>query len=80
MTALDDLGTLRRAIEQFERADAECARLAQPDDHGSGERTARLAALGAWEAARLRALDVLEVATGSRDVDWARALLARGQR
>lgn len=37
---------------------AEIERLSRPDDHGSGERTARLAGLAAWEAEaeRLRSL------------------------
>jgi hypothetical protein len=49
----------RAALRARHRAAlAEVARLSVPDDHGSGERTARLAGLAAWEAetARLRAL------------------------
>lgn len=49
----------RAAIEgRYRAALAEVARLSVPDDHGSGERTARLAGLAAWEAEaeRLRAL------------------------
>lgn len=43
---------------QLRHALAEIERLSRPDDHGSGERTARLAGLGAWEAEaeRLRRL------------------------
>lgn len=42
---------LRFALEEVER-------LETPDDHGSGERTARLAGLASWQAEveRLRAL------------------------
>ncbi len=68
-----DIEAARAALGAFDRAEAECLRLARPDDHGSGERTARLAALGAWEAARERALDALEVACGTRDPAEARA-------
>ena len=75
MTASRDIDGLRVALEAYGHAEAECARLTQPDDHGSGERTARLAALGAWEAARMRALEVIEAAAGTRDLDAARALL-----
>jgi hypothetical protein len=70
-----DIETLRVAVDAYDRADAECVRLAAPDDHGSGERTARLAGLAAWEAARLRALDAIEVAAGTRDVAAVRALI-----
>ena len=73
MNAPRDIEAARAALAAFDRAEAECVRLAQPDDHGSGERTARLAALGAWEAARARALDALEAAGGTRDPDVARA-------
>lgn len=66
---------MRAALEAYDRADAECVRLVRPDDHGSGERTARLAVLAAWEAARVRALDAIEVATGTRDLAAARALI-----
>ena len=59
------------ALAALDRAEAECARLTQPDDHGSGERTARLAALAAWEIARARALDALEAASGTRDPNEA---------
>lgn len=67
-----DIEAARAALAAFDRAEAECVRLTRPDDHGSGERTARLAALGAWEAARERALDALEVACGTRDPAEAR--------
>ncbi len=67
MSAPRDIEAVRAALAAFDQAEAECARLARPDDHGSGERTARLAALGAWEAARERALDALEAACGTRD-------------
>lgn len=80
MTGSPDLDAARAAVADFDRADAECARLAWPDDHGSGERTARLAALAAWEAARERALDIIEATTGSRDVDGARAMIAAERR
>ncbi len=75
MTSPRDIEAIRAALDAYDRADAECARLAHPDDHGSGERTARLAGLAAWEAARVRALDALEVAAGTRDLAVARALI-----
>ncbi|RJQ09658.1 MAG: hypothetical protein C4558_05940 [Dehalococcoidia bacterium] len=70
---------IRAALVAFDQTDAECVRLTRPDDHGSGERTARLAVLGAWEAARERALDALEAACGTRDPAEARAGLDRWQ-
>ncbi len=75
MTSPPDIEAIRAALDAYDRADAECVRLAQPDDHGSGERTARLAGLAAWEAARVRALDALELAAGTRDLAVARALI-----
>lgn len=73
MTASRDVEAICAALAAFDRAEAECARLRQPDDHGSGERTARLATLAAWEAARERALDALEASCGKRDPAEARA-------
>lgn len=70
-----DLPALRAAIEAYQQADAECARLTTPDDHGSGERTARMSALSAWEAARARALDAIEGIAGTRDLGVARRML-----
>lgn len=49
----------RTALEERYRAAlSEAERLSTPDDHGTGERTARLAGLALWqaEAARLRGL------------------------
>ena len=49
----------RAALEERYRAALdEVERLATPDDHGTGERTARLAGLALWqaEAERLRGL------------------------
>ncbi|MBM4410819.1 MAG: hypothetical protein FJ037_05795 [Chloroflexi bacterium] len=74
-----DIEAARAALAAFDRAEAECARFERPDDHGSGERTARLAALGAWEVARERALDALEAACGTRDPAEARAGLGGSQ-
>lgn len=46
----DAAAEARRAlIAEIDHAAAEIARLSHPDDRGSGERTARLASLGAWE-------------------------------
>lgn len=44
--------------ERYRAALAEVERLSTPDDHGTGERTARLAGLALWqlEAERLRGL------------------------
>ncbi|TAJ19823.1 MAG: hypothetical protein EPO65_05650 [Dehalococcoidia bacterium] len=66
---------MRAAIEAYQHAEAECIRLTAPDDHGSGERTARLSALSAWEAARGRALDAIEAIAGTRDLDLARRMV-----
>lgn len=73
MTARD-LPALRAAIEAYRQADAECARLTTPDDHGSGERTARLSALSAWEVAKGRALDAIEAIADTRDLGTARRM------
>jgi hypothetical protein len=42
---------LDEARARYQHAATEVARLSRADDHGSGERTARLASLGAWETA-----------------------------
>ncbi len=78
MTAARHTEAIRAALTAFDRAEAECAHLRQPDDHGSGERTARLATLAAWEAARERALDDLEASCGKRDPAEARSALDAG--
>ncbi len=78
MTVPRDIEAVRAALAAFDRAEAECARLRLPDDHGSGERTARLAMLAAWGAARERALDDLETSYGMRDPVGARAALDAG--
>jgi hypothetical protein len=51
-------GSLRVLRQQLDAARREIERLSIVDDHGSGERTARLAGLSAWqiEAARLEQL------------------------
>jgi len=69
------LDAARAALAAFAQAEAECALLATPADYGAGERTARLATLAAWEAARERALDALEAACGTRDPAVALASL-----
>lgn len=43
----------------------EVERLAAPDDHGSGERTARLANLAAWEVEVASALETWRALTGA---------------
>ncbi len=65
-----DLAALIRRIDE---AATQLAQLAVEDDRGSGERTARLGNLAAWQAERERLLDALEAATGVRDVEVARA-------
>ena len=55
----DDRSTAKAELRaRLALALAEIERLSRPDDHGSGERTARLAGLAAWEAEaeRLRVL------------------------
>lgn len=68
---------LRALIEDYDRATVEVARLSRPDDLGSGERTARLSSLGAWEFRQSRILDQLEALTGTRDIEAVRVRLAR---
>lgn len=75
MIPLTSIEAARQALAVFDEAEAECVRLARPDDHGSGERTARLAMMAAWEVARARALDALEAACGTREVEVVRAAL-----
>ena len=50
---------------RYREALSEIARLAIPDDHGAGMRTARLAGLGAWEAEAERLRRGLEQLTGA---------------
>lgn len=49
---------------RYREALSEMARLAVPDDHGAGMRTARLAGLGAWEVEAGRLRRELERLTG----------------
>jgi len=63
---MSDEARLTEVQERYRRARDEVARLSQPDDHGSGERTARLAALGAWELALDAARREVEALTGRR--------------
>lgn len=67
---------LRALIEEHDRAAAEIARLSRPDDLGSGERTARLSSLGAWEFQRTRVLERIAALTGDEEIEAARARLA----
>jgi len=49
---------------RYREARSEMTRLAIPDDHGAGMRTARLAGLGAWEVEAGRLRRELEHLTG----------------
>jgi hypothetical protein len=69
---------LRALIEEHDRAAAEIARLSRPDDLGSGERTARLSSLGAWEFQQARVLQRIAALTGDEEIEAARARLTRG--
>ncbi|MGE3855881.1 MAG: hypothetical protein AB7G21_02850 [Dehalococcoidia bacterium] len=71
------IDALRGLIEDYDRAAAEVARLSRPDDLGSGERTARLSSLGAWEFQQSRILDHIEALTGMRDIEAARVRLTQ---
>lgn len=64
---------LAELIRRVDEASAQLARLTVADDHGSGERTARLGNLAAWQAERERLLDALAAVAGTRDVEAARA-------
>ena len=70
-----DLDALRALLDDYDRAAAEVARLSRPDDLGSGERTARMSTLGAWEIQQMKCLDQIAALTGDADVEHARALL-----
>lgn len=71
-----DLDALRVLLDDYDRAAAEVARLSRPDDLGSGERTARMSTLGAWEIQQAKCLERIASLTGDSDVEHARALLA----
>lgn len=73
--APQDAAALRTLVEEFDRAAAEIERLSRPDDLGSGERTARMSSLGAWEFQQTRVLERIEALTGDRDIEAARAHL-----
>ncbi|MDP2327978.1 MAG: hypothetical protein Q8M79_07810 [Dehalococcoidia bacterium] len=51
-------------LAQYRGALQEVARLSIADDHGSGERTARLAGLAAWQAEAERLRGLIEAAGG----------------
>lgn len=70
-----DLDALRTLLDDYDRAAAEMARLSRPDDLGSGERTARMSTLGAWEIQQAKCLDQIAALTGDADFEHARALL-----
>lgn len=70
-----DLDVLRALLDDYDRATAEVTRLSRPDDLGSGERTARMSTLGAWEIQQAKSLDRIVALTGNTDVERARALL-----
>ena len=72
-----DLEALRALLQDYDRAAAEVACLSRPDDRGSGERTARLSSLGAWEFQLAKVEERLVALTGDRDVEAARARLGQ---
>ncbi len=63
-------------IARYRQAQAEMRRLSVPDDHGAGERTARLSGLGAWEIEAERVRREIERLTGA---PWPPGSQARGQ-
>lgn len=69
------LDVLRALVGEYDHATLEIARLSRPDDLGSGERTARLSSLGAWEFQQSRLIERIAALTGDRDVEAARARL-----
>jgi hypothetical protein len=71
------LVSLRGLIVDYDHAVVEIARLSRGDDLGSGERTARLSSLGAWEThqARLAA----RIAAVAGDVTHARAIVKEAE-
>ncbi|MDA0302556.1 MAG: hypothetical protein O2822_08520 [Chloroflexi bacterium] len=71
------LDVLRVLIEDYDRAGAEIARLSRPDDLGSGERTARLSSLGAWEFQQARILERIVALTGDAEIEATRARLVQ---
>ncbi len=70
-----DLEALRALIADVDRATHEIARLSHEDDRGSGERTARMSSLGAWETNRARLLERIETMAGGADLDAVRTML-----
>lgn len=62
------------AKARYRRALDEVARLSRVDDHGSGERTARLAMLGSWEVALESARAEIERLTGQPWPDQSETL------
>ncbi len=70
-----DIDALRALLDDYDRAAAEVVRLSRPDDLGSGERTARMSTLGAWEIQQAKCLERIAALTGDTDVEHARALL-----
>ncbi len=76
--APEDAAALRTLVEDYVRAAVEVERLSKPDDLGSGERTARMSSLGAWEFQQTRILERIEALTGDTDIEAARARLAGG--
>ena len=77
-----DRAALRGLLGDYDRAAAEVTRLSRPDDLGSGERTARLSSLGAWEMQQARIVERIAALAGGApgapyapDFDRLRALL-----
>ena len=75
-----DTAAVRALLDEYDRAAAEVARLSLSDDLGSGERTARLSSLSAWEIQRERIADRIAALTGdavrgASDIDRLRALV-----
>jgi hypothetical protein len=69
------LDALRTLVGDYDHAAEEVARLSRPDDLGSGERTARMSSLSAWEFRQSRLLEQMAALTGDEDVEAARARL-----
>ncbi|MFA7249562.1 MAG: hypothetical protein WC273_07985 [Dehalococcoidia bacterium] len=73
--ASPDIEQLRALLAEYDRATGEIAWLSRTGDLGSGERTARLSSLGAWEMHQSRIAQQIAAIAGDADLDRVRARL-----